>query len=916
MSSIKRKLIEVAMPLEAINRESAREKAIRHGHPATLHLWWARRPLSACRTVLFSQLVDDPSSHPNRFPTLRDQEIERNRLLAMVERLSRWESMGDHTFLNEVHNEIKNSFIGEIPTVFDPFAGGGSIPLEAQRLGLRAHASDLNPVAVLLNKSLIEIPPKWNSFNPVAPGRKEEKLSWPSITGLACDVKYYGDVVLQGVMKKIGISYPVVLNPEGIEVEVVAWIWARTVTCPNPACGVEMPLARSFWLRKDDKHSVWIKPILKDRKFKYEIFSNGEGPEIEGTVNRNGGICLACRANVTLNYIRDQGKTLGLGVDLMAVIATGIREKIYLPADDVQIAASQVPRPENIPTESLPVNPRDFKTSNYGLSTFASLFTPRQLLALTSFSDEIVSIENQIEGDALAAGLSNRHAKAYATDVLTYLTLALGRCADYNSSICTWHINAQTISHTFVRQSIPMTWDFAETNVLGSASGNWTGQVNWIFKVLENLNTGIAGVVQQLSATDLEMPINSVVSTDPPYYDNVGYADLSDYFYIWLRRTLKSSYPKIMSTLMTPKNEELVATPYRFAGSKEKAKDFFEDGFIRTFKNIKRNHDPDVPMTVYYAFKQSEEETEGTASTGWETMLNAILIAGFSIDATWPIRTELATRMIGSGKNALASSIVLACRVKSGVEDATTRRNFIAALKVELPIALRTLQQASIAPVDLAQAAIGPGMSIYSRFAKVIEADGSDMTVRTALQLINQALDEVISEQEGDFDPETRFCLKWFSQYGWNPGTSGEADVLSRAVNTSLNVLERGGVFKAVAGKATLIEGKNMSKEWDPLQDKTISAWEVAVRVATALQTEGLEKAVFWSNQASKRVDLDSVKELSYLLFSISEKKGWIDSAILFNGLGTSWSDMNGLMSKRIEVAPKQDQLEFGENNS
>ena len=911
MSSVKRKLIEVAMPLEAINRESSREKAIRHGHPATLHLWWARRPLSACRTVLFAQLVDDPSSNPNKFPTLRDQEIERNRLLEMVERLSRWESMGDHTFLNQVNKEIKNSFPGEIPSVFDPFAGGGSIPLEAQRLGLRANASDLNPVAVLLNKSLIEIPPKWNGLSPIAPGSRDERLSWPSITGLAYDVKHYGEIVLQNVIKKIGTSYPLVTNPDGLEAEVVAWIWARTVTCPSPACGVQMPLVRSFWLRKDDKHSIWIKPILKNGEFKYEIVSSGKGPELEGTVSRTGGICLACGANVTLKYIREQGKIIGLGVELMAVIASGTREKVYLPADSIQIAASHVEKPENVPTETLPINPRDFKTPNYGLATFASLFTNRQLLALTSFSDEIIAIQDQIETEALSSGLSNIDSKQYAIAVVTYLTLALGRCADYNSSICTWIIGGQTIRNTFARQAVPMTWDFAETNILGGATGNWSGQVNWIFKVLENLNTGIPGVVKQLSATDLELPPNSVVSTDPPYYDNIGYADLSDYFYIWIRRTIQKDYPELMGTLMTPKSEELVATPYRFGGSKEKAEIFFEDGFVKTFQNIKQNHDPSVPMTVFYAFKQSEDDDLGTASTGWETMLKAILAAGFSIDATWPIRTELSTRMIGSGKNALASSIVLACRVKSGEEEATTRRNFISTLKIELPIALRTLQQASIAPVDLAQAAIGPGMSIYSRYAKVIEADGSDMTVRTALQLINQALDEVISEQEGDFDPETRFCLKWFSQYGWNVGTSGEADVLSRAVNTSLSVLERGGVFRAVAGKANLVEGKHMSSEWDPMQDKTISAWEVAVRVAHALQTEGLEKAVFWSNQASKRVDLDSVKELSYLLFSISEKKGWTESAILFNGLGTSWSDMSGLMSKRLDTAPKQEQLGF-----
>lgn len=893
MSTVKKKLIEVAMPLEVINRESSREKSIRHGHPSTLHLWWARRPLSACRTVLFAQLVDDPSSHPELFPTIESQLEERNRLLKMIEKLAEWESLTDRSFLQAVNSEIKKSFTGDLPEIFDPFAGGGSIPLEAQRLGLVANATDLNPVPVLLNKALIEIPQQWNDFAPIAPGILSERIAWTGNSGLSADLKYYGNLVLEKVKTVVGTHYPEINDKVFGKAEVVAWIWARTIKCPNPACGIQMPLVRSFKLRDDNKNPAWIEPVVVNGEVLYKVHNSKFNIKLDGTVSRNGAICIGCETPVTLKTLREYGKTVGLGVQLMAIVGSGQGTKFFTEANAEHLKAANAMVPSDVPTDLLPNNPRDFKTPNYGLNSFASLFTNRQLLALCEFSKQIVEIRTKIISDCAESKLDKKLSEKYANDLVTYLTLGLGRCVDYNSTVCIWHISRQTIGHTFGRQAIPMTWDFAETNIIGNTSGNWTGQIHWICKVLENLVPGVPGKVRQVSATDLDFPNNVVVSTDPPYYDNIGYADLSDFFYIWIRKTIQNIYPDFMGTMLTPKAEELVATPYRFNGSKSEAETFFENGFIKTFTNIRKKHDVEVPMTIFYAFKQSEEDEEGTSSTGWETMLNAILTSGFSIDATWPIRTELANRLIGSGKNALASSIVLACKVKDGSEQASTRRSFISCLKSELPEALTKLQQASIAPVDMAQAAIGPGMSIFSRFSKVIEADGSDMSVKTALQLINQALDEVISDQEGDFDPETRFCIKWFSQYGWNEATSGDADTLSRAVNTSITGLERGGIFKTAGGKARLIEAKDMSSSWNPEEDKAISVWEVALRVGHALQKEGMDVAAKWIQASSKIVDIDSVKELSYLLFAISEKKGWTETAILFNNLGSSWSDVS-----------------------
>lgn len=891
MSNLKRKLIEVALPLEAINRESAREKSIRHGHPSTLHLWWARRPLASCRAVIFSQLVDDPSAHPDKFPTEEDQTKERKRLFGIIEQLVSWDNIKNQQLLDQAKHEIEKSLGTKLPPIYDPFAGGGSIPLEAQRLGLESYASDLNPVAVLLNRSLIELPPKWKNMNPVFPGAVDENLNWPGSTGLAKDVTEYGNWIKEQALLKIGHIYPKL--DDSSEHIPLAWIWARTVKCLNPACHIELPLARSFKLSNKPNSFSWIKVTVNGKDVIYEVSHDKSGPDLEGTVSKTGAICIACKTAIPLTYIREEGKAGRMNSALMAVIVDMENGRSYVTPNSVQVNAAAISKPENILETELPEKALGFRVQAYGMLQHRDLFTNRQLFALSTLSALVSDARNKIQKDALLAGYSEQSSIKYADTVATYLGLAVGRCADYNSTICTWIIDGQTIRNTFARHAVPMTWDFAEVNVLGEATGNWNGQIKWISRVLENLVSGNQGHVAQVSATDVVYPENVVVSTDPPYYDNIGYADLSDFFYVWLRNTLGEIVPDLMGTVLTPKSEELIATPFRFDGSKAAAEKFFQEGFIKTFTRIRKQHNPDVPLTIFYAFKQSEDDDEGTASTGWETMLNGILEAGFSINATWPMRTERGTRMLSSGTNALASSIILACRPKQETAEAATRRSFLAALKSELPQSLRELQDGNIAPVDLAQATIGPGMSIFSRYSQVLEADGSKMTVRTALAMINQVLDEVLTEQEGDFDSETRFCVKWFTQFGWNEANSGEADVLSRAVNTSISSLERGGIFRASAGKAKLLSPDQLSQDWDPLQDKSVSVWEVTLRISHAIATQGAGRAQEWANAAKGRVDMEAVKELSYLLFSICEKKGWTESAILFNGLATSWNEIS-----------------------
>ncbi|HKH64969.1 MAG TPA: DUF1156 domain-containing protein [Solirubrobacterales bacterium] len=914
----KRKLIEVALPLEAINREAAREKSIRHGHPSTLHLWWARRPLAATRAVLFAQLVDDPSSHPDRFPTEKAQAAERERLHKLIERLVVWENIRDEELLAEAHEEILASTDGNPPPILDPFAGGGSIPLEAQRLGLEAHASDLNPVAVLINKTLIEIPPKFADRPPVFPGLAETELAgWSGAAGLAADVRAYGEWMRDEASKRIGKHYPKATLPDGGEANVIAWIWARTVTCPNPACGIEMPLVRSWWLGKKKGKEAYVVPrVVEDaehpsgKRVEFKIGhepANTPSKNEDGTVDRKGARCVACGSAVKFPYIREQGSSQGLGVKLMAIAAEGDRRRIYLEpsADHLEVAA--VERPADAPEGELPNNPRDFKTPNYGLTHFSDLFTNRQLLALTTFSDLVGEARERVLGDALAAGMpgglrlakGGDGAEAYADAVVTYLGMTISRLADLGNALCGWEPAAECPRHLFARQAVPMVWDFGEGNPLSESSGSWKVLLQGASRAFaspafapESKRRG------QASVSDAVGSIRAggvLVSTDPPYYDNIGYSDLSDFFYVWLRRSLRDVHPDLLGTMLVPKAEELVANPYRHNG-KDGAKGFFERGFRDVFAHAREGALLDFPITVYYAFKQSDIGDDGEASTGWETLLDGMIRAGWAITATWPVRSEASNRILSHGTNALASSIVLALRPRLDHAPTADRRGLIAALQDELPDALRELQQGRIAPVDLPQAAIGPGVAVFSRYSSVIEPDGSKMTVRAALARINEILDQVLNEQEGDFDPATRFALSWYRQHGYETGKFGEANNLAGARNTSVETMARGGVLTSAAGKVALIPPGALEPGYDPAADDQISAWEVLHHLIAAIDREGIDAAAAILAAAGSRdrdpVDADLAKELAFLLFSIAEKSGRTKDALAFNSLATSWPDI------------------------
>lgn len=912
-----KKLIEVALPLEAINAEAAREKSIRHGHPSTLHLWWARRPLAAARAVIWSSLVDDPSAHPELYPTEEAQNTERQRLFGILEKLVKWENSNDPEVLAAAKAEILRSTNNNPPALLDPFAGGGAIPLEAQRLGLEAHAHDLNPVAVMINKAMIELPPRFAGQAPVNPDsrtRLDGATGWQRAQGLAADVQYYGEWMKREAFRRIGHLYPKVKVPHelgGGEATVIAWIWARTVKCPNPACGCEMPLVRSFILSKKKGKETWIEPLFENGKTTYVVRHEGK-PKLEGTINRKGAVCACCNTPVDFPYIRSEGKKGHISSNLCAVVAEGKNGRIYISPDDEQRIIANVDKPTEIPEAALPKNPRDFKTPNYGMMNYSDLFTNRQLTALTTFSSLVAEAQAKAEADAVAAGVVNDHialsaggsgARAYGEAVGVYLAFVIDKMTDYNSSICSWNPPREGLRNTFGRQAIPMVWDYAEANPFSNSSGCFDNMAEWVTKCISELPANQISEVSQFDAQSDCGLRNIMVSSDPPYYDNIGYADLSDFFYVWMRQSLKDTYPKLFRTMLVPKAEELVATPYRFEGSTEKARDFFEDGMLHTCQQIYQYAREDIPVTIYYAYKQSDtDEDSKTASTGWETMLSAIIRAGFAITGTWPMSTEREGRTIGIGTNALASSIVLVCRKRPADAPQTTRRGFIAELKRELRPALQKLQRSNIAPVDLAQSAIGPGMGVYSHYGRVLEADGSAMTVRSALQIINQELDVYFNEQDGELDANSRFCVDLYTQNAFNNLKFGDADTLARAKNTSVAALAAKGVLSAEKGIVRLLTREELPEKVDTREE---SIWLLCQQLTRAMETGGVE-ACAQIVAPMLGSNAERAKDLAYRLYTLAERKGWTQEGYAYNALVVAWREIQSRAAELQQATPEQ----------
>jgi putative DNA methylase len=964
MATIKapKKLIEVALPLDAINVAAAREKSIRHGHPSTLHIWWARRPLAAARAVLLAQMVNDPGYQQGsgfRYGVNKEKAtLERERLFKIIEDLVQWENTNNQEVLERARAEIKRSWREtcelnknhpqaaelfnpeKLPGFHDPFAGGGAIPLEAQRLGLESYASDLNPVAATINKAMIEIPPRFAGRSPVGPlraGERQKRLheDWSGTQGLAEDVRRYGFWMREQAERRIGHLYPKVRVTEamasersdlrplvGQELTVIAWLWARTVRSPNPAySNVEVPLVSTFVLSNKAGKQSYVRPIVENGGYRFTV-ETGSPPTsaIDGTKAAGRGAnfrCVISDTPISGDYIKAEGQAGRMGTRLMTIVAEGARGRVYLAPspEDEALARSAVPGWQ--PTGEVPARLTGGTCVPYGLRQWGNLFTQRQLVSLNTFADLLQVVIEKCKDDAVAAGLPDDGvaldaggggATAYGQAVSVYLAFAISRSADRGSTLCSWDNSPkmEALRNTFARQALPMTWDFAEGNPLSESSGNWMNNVEWGAKAILSFPAIAGGGVFQADAQTQHVSSLKVVSTDPPYYDNIGYADLSDFFYVWLRRSLKAIYPSLYATLAVPKAEELVASVHRHGG-RDEAESFFLEGMTHAMHSLAEQAHPAFPVTIYYAFKQSETTGEtGTSSTGWETFLEAVIKAGFALTGTWPMRTELGNRMVGSGTNALASSIILVCRRRAADAATVTRREFIRELDAALPGALDEMTRGGVnspvAPVDLSQAIIGPGMAIFSQYAAVLEADGTPMRVRAALQLINRFL------AEDDFDHDTQFCLHWFEQHGWAIGKYGEAEVLARAKGTSVGGIQTSGVVASSKGELRLLRWAEMQRDWSPEGDARLPVWEALHQLIRALNQDGESAAGALLARMPARAE--PIRALAYRLYTLCERKGWADEARSYNELVTAWSGIEQAASE-AGVLGSQAQLDI-----
>jgi putative DNA methylase len=909
-----------------------------------LHLWWARRPLAAARAVIFCQMVDDPSAVPEEFPTEEDQEHERLRLFALISELVTWENTTNEQVLNRARAEIRRSWRRacadnadhpeaaelfnpeKLPGFHDPFAGGGALPLEAQRLGLESYASDLNPVAVLINKAMIEIPPKFAGQPPVNPEsrRKQDISSWKGAQGLAEDVRYYGQWMRNEAEKRIGHLYPKVevtaemakerpdLNPYvGKKLTVIAWLWARTVKSPNPAFAqVDVPLASTFMLSTKAGKDAYVEPVIEGDSYRFTVKvgkpKDGKGAKNGTKFSRGANFqCLMSTTPISGDYVKAEGTAGRMGARMMAIVAEGIRGRVYLAPTPEMEAIALVAQPSWRPETQLPDDPRNFWTVHYGLRTYGDLFTPRQLVALTTFSNLIQEAREQVQHEALAAGLpaddkplrdGGSGATAYAEAVGVYLALGVDKATDYNTTLVAWSPTRDQAKSTFARQALPMVWDYAEINQLAGAAGDFSVSLEGGVRFLERGASTGGGWATQADAAAQSVSRNKVVSTDPPYYDNIGYADLSDFFYVWLRRSMRSVFPDLFATLAVPKAEELVATPYRHGG-KEKAESFFLGGMTQAMHRLAEQSHPAFPVTIYYAFKQAESDgVEGTSSTGWDTFLAGVTEAGFAISGTWPIRTERDSRSIGIGTNALASSIVLVCQRRLETALTLSRTDFRRQLRQELPQALKELERANIAPVDVAQAAIGPGMAIFSKAKAVLNPDDSTMIVREALIEINAALDEYLSQDEGELDADSRFALTFFESFGYKKRDFGDAEGLAKARNLSVAGVAEAGILRSIAGKVRLLPRAELPEDWDPTTDKRLCVWEATQQLIRRLEADGEDKAadlLLQLKKVSGHGDLAAnCRALAYRLYNHCEKTKQAEEARAYNGLVIAWPEL------------------------
>lgn len=897
----RRKLIETALPLDVISRTAVRS-AGKRVYPFALHRWWARQPLAAARAVLWASLVDDPAAHPDRFPSREDRILERKRLFGILERLIGWEDSNDPAALAEARAEIERSCGGAgLPAIADPFCGGGTIPLEGQRLGLRVYGGDLNPIAVLITKALVEIPPRFWKAGAVNPGAPASAGAGPrsGAQGLSDDIGFYGNWMLRQARKRIGHLYPKAALPAelgGGEANVGAWIWVRTIMSPDPSWNGHVPLVRSWLLRKErrNKPAVWIEPAPdpESRTFSYRIREGGGPPP--RTIRHGVGTCAATGAVITRNYIKAESRAGNIGRQLMAVAVEGRRGRIYLPASSGQAAAAECGKPEWYP--SGPIDSSAVSPPSYGLDDWHKLFTDRQLTALAAFSGLLAEVRPAVEADARRAGMASdgirlrdggKGAAAYADAVVTYLAFVVNRCTNRWASITRWDPQGEKAAGVFIQQGISMSWDFAEANPFSESAAGWSSQLAGLRRAVTAAPGGVSGDIRQEDASArLSGLPPSVVCTSPPCYGNIQYADISDFFYVWLRRRLSGVWPEECATLSTPKAAELVFNPRR-AGSKKAARRHFESGMAGVLERIAEVQHSGYPAVVSYTYRQQEIERRNGALTPWETFLQAITDAGMQITAAWPIRTQNPRRLRAYKSAALSSSVLVACRPRPENAPVSTRREFLDALDAELPAAVDRLLELAVAPVDMTQSAVGPGMEIFTRSSKVLEADGARMSIRTALEFIHEALERALSAEETELDAETRWAVAWYRQYGYGPGPYGDAEVAAAGTFTSVDGIARAGIAESREGRVRLLKREELNLDWNPAADKRLTVWKATQHLA-ALLDHSESQAARLLRQLGGGLG-GRARQLAHLLYQIAHRQARHREALAYNSLVQAW---------------------------
>ena len=918
-----KKLLEASLPLEAINAAGRAEKAVpKKGHPATLHLWWSRKPLGVARAVLFASLVDDPSARPDLYPTEEAQDTERRRLFDLVEALARWDRSDDAALLSEARRRINEAAEGERPRLVEPFCGGGSIAIEGIRLGLDVTAVDLNPVAALITSSAVDVAQRFAGRGPVNPDAgRSLAVGGAGLAGIADDVRYYGEAVERECRRRLAPAFADMASPDspGGSTVPVSYLWARTIVCANPGCRRKTPLLSTWWLCKKPGHQWHARPVIDGGDFAFEV-GRGEPPEgLEDLKAGRGATyrCLFCGTVNDADAVRACGAAEGLGLRLVAVQAfanPAARRsgRIYLDPDPaVERAALEAEAPPGASSALEREIPGvSGNITAFGIGTFGDLLTTRQRLTMAVFAEAIGGIGDRIRADAQAAGLSDdplgiekggAGALAYAEAVVTYLGLTLSRMANRTSTMTIHNRANGSVEQSFVQPAYAFYGDFPEANPLSGSTGSWGNALEHVWKAVAALpDSGARADVRAASMLTALRGERGVVSTDPPYYDMFDYSALSNMFHVWLRACLGDVWPDTLGPLLAPSAEQIVSNPARFNGDRGRAHEHFEGLLRQAFALLREVQDPRFPMTIYYGYQQTERSGAGRGGTAWEALLESVMAAGLRVVSTWPLRTER-PEGVKKGSNSLATSVLLVCRPRGEGATTATVADFRRALRERLPAALRLLQQGGIAPVDLAHAAIGPGMAVFSSFERVVEAGGAHMSVRAALEAINRAVDEALEGAESDLDADTRWAVTWFEDHGFEEGDYGRAEQLSKSRNTSVAGLVSAGVAAAGAGRVRLLGRGDLDAGWDPGADRRFTVWEAAQHLIRTLEAGG--EAAAAGLVARLGAEAERARELAYRLHRICDAKGWAAEGASLNALVTAWPELVRLARRPTAAA-------------